>query len=209
MFTGIARGAYRVEVQDQDDGVRELSLALGDYGTNLSVGASVALNGVCLTVIAADDGDVRFEVGSETARITNLGELQDGGFVNVERSLRYGDEVGGHVLSGHVADVATVCRMARSGAEARLEFTVPAAWRSYVLKKGFIALNGCSLTVAEYDLKKGRGAVNLIPETLRRTNFPAVKSGDRLNLEVDSQTQTIVETVRNALSDPQWLESVR
>ncbi|MYD43922.1 MAG: riboflavin synthase subunit alpha [Gammaproteobacteria bacterium] len=209
MFTGIAHGAYRVSKVVRADGVQEFSVQLADYGQDLEIGASVALNGVCLTVVAVADDETKFEVGSETARITNLGRLRGGGFVNVERSLRFGDEIGGHLLSGHIATMAETCRMARSGADMQLQFLVPNPWRPYVMAKGFIALNGCSLTVAEYDRQSGIGSVNLIPETMRRTNFPAIQRGDPLNLEVDSHTQTIVETVRLALSDPAWLESVR
>lgn len=209
MFTGIAHGKYRAETKNRKDGILELSIELGSYGRDLVSGASVAINGVCLTVVSNADGVAHFDVVSETARISNLGELADNLYVNVERSFRVGDEVGGHILSGHIADVVTVKSYTRSGSEALLEFVVPEAWRQYVMPKGFIALNGCSLTVAEFDRESGIGSINLIPETLHRTTFDAVQKGDRLNLEVDAQTQAVVDTVRSMLSDKNWLQSIR
>ena len=209
MFTGIAHGKFRSAVRKQDDGILKLTLDLGGYGRDLAVGASVSVNGVCLTVVANTEGVASFEVASETALISNLGELTDGSNVNVERSFRIGDEVGGHILSGHVADVVTVQSNTVDGSEALLEFVVPEAWRRYLMPKGFVALNGCSLTVAEFDRQSGTGAINLIPETLRRTTFDEVAEGDRLNLEVDAQTQAVVDTVRAMMSDKKWLQSIQ
>lgn len=209
MFTGIAHGKYRAQLENQADGILRLRVDLGSYGRDCAIGASVAINGVCLTVISNTEDVVSFDIVSETARISNLGELADGSFVNVERSFRVGDEVGGHILSGHVADVVTVESNTLRGSEAQLEFNVPEAWRKYVMAKGFIALNGCSLTVAAFDRESGIGSINLIPETLRRTTFDNVANGDRLNLEVDSQTQAVVETVRAMMSDKNWIQSIQ
>lgn len=209
MYTGIAHGKYRAQVEKKEDGILEFSIDLGAYGQDLEVGASVAINGVCLTVVSNSGGVASFDIGSETARISNLGEIADGSFVNVERSFRVGDEVGGHILSGHVADVVKVESNELRGSEARLKFVVPEAWRQYVMPKGFVALNGCSLTVAEFDRESGLGSINLIPETLRRTTFQDVVKGDRLNLEVDSQTQAVVDTVRAVMSDKNWIQSIQ
>lgn len=209
MYTGIAHGKYRAQLKRQEDGILKLTIDLGSYGQDLTIGASVAINGVCLTVVSNLDGVVGFDIGSETARISNLGELSDGSYVNVERSFRVGEEVGGHILSGHIADVVIVESNERTGSEALLKFVVPEAWRSYVMPKGFVALNGCSLTVAEFNRETGVGSINLIPETLRRTTFDTVKRGDSLNLEVDSQTQAVVDTVHAMMSDKSWLQSIR
>ncbi|MCY4095226.1 MAG: riboflavin synthase subunit alpha [Gammaproteobacteria bacterium] len=209
MFTGIAHGKYRGDVCKQEDGSLKLSINLGSYGRDLELGASVAINGVCLTVVSISDSVSSFDIVSETARISNLGELVNGSYVNVERSFRVGDEIGGHILSGHVADVVVVESNERSGTEARLKFVVPEAWRQYVMPKGFIALNGCSLTVAEFDRDTGVGSINLIPETLQRTTFGTAKKGDLLNLEVDSQTQAVVDTVRAVMSDKDWVQSIK
>ena len=209
MYTGIAHGKYRVTVCKKGNGALKLTIDLGSYGRDLELGASVAVNGVCLTVVSKSDGVSSFDVVSETARISNLGELDSDSYVNVERSFRVGDEVGGHILSGHVADVAIVESIELRGAEALLKFTVPEAWRQYVMPKGFVALNGCSLTVAEFDRETGVGSINLIPETLQRTTFGTFKEGDRLNLELDSQTQAIVDTVRAVMSDKSWIKSIK
>ena len=208
MFTGITHGTFQVNVHRSGD-LLQLGINLGTYGRHLNVGASVAINGVCLTVVSIQDKEATFDVASETARITNLGFLQDKANVNVERSFKVGDEVGGHILSGHVAACVDVVEFQRSNQEASMTFQVPERWRSYLITKGFVALNGCSLTIAEFDRKRGIGSVNLIPETLRRTTFSETVTGDRLNLEVDSQTQTIVETVREILRDREWADSVR
>lgn len=209
MFTGIAHGKYRTNVSKQSDGVLKLTIDLDSYGEDLKIGASVAINGVCLTVVSISDGVASFEVGTETARISNLGELSDGSYVNVERSFRVGDEVGGHILSGHVADVVTVESNVIRKSESTLEFRIPATWRQYVMPKGFVALNGCSLTVAELDRESGIASINLIPETLRRTTFDEVSKGDRLNLEVDSQTQAVVDTVRSMMFNKNWRQSIQ
>lgn len=209
MFTGIAHGKYRTNISKQSDGILKLTIDLDSYGEDLKIGASVAINGVCLTVVSISDGVASFEVGTETARISNLGELSDGSYVNVERSFRVGDEVGGHILSGHVADVVTVESNVIRKSESTLEFRIPATWRQYVMPKGFVALNGCSLTVAELDRESGIASINLIPETLRRTTFDEVSKGDRLNLELDSQTQAVVDTVRSMMSDTNWLQSIQ
>lgn len=209
MFSGIAHGKYRANVCQRQDRPFQLSIDLDAYGRDLEIGASVSINGVCLTVVSIANGVAVFDVGSETAQISNLGDLATGSFVNVERSIRVGDEIGGHILSGHVADVVEVERNELRGSEALLEFVVPEAWRQYVMPKGFIALNGCSLTVADFDRKTGVGSVNLIPETLRRTTFSSLKKGDLVNLEVDSQTQTVVDTVRALMSDKNWLQSIQ
>ena len=209
MYTGIAHGKYRAQVKRQEDGILKLTIDLGSYGQDLAIGASVSINGVCLTVVSNSGGVASFDIGSETARISNLGELSDGSYVNVERSFRFGDEVGGHILSGHVADVVTVESNTLRGTESLLEFVVPVAWRQYVMPKGFVALNGCSLTVAEFDRESGIGSINLIPETLRRTTFQDVVKGDRLNLEVDSQTQAVVDTVHAVMADKNWIQSLQ
>ena len=207
MFTGITRLKAPATIRMQD-GLRQITVDLAGYGEEISLGASVAINGVCLTVVSIKGSHLTFDVATETAQITNLGDIQDGDLVNIERSYRVGDEIGGHILSGHVADCVEVVAMKRSDTEARLSFLVPDQWCRYLMPKGFVALNGCSLTVADYDRSQGLGSVNLIPETLRQTNFDTVKEGDFLNLEVDSQTQTIVDTVTELLSDKEWIESV-
>jgi len=176
-------------------------LALGDLADGLEGGASVALNGCCVTAVDLDGDTVRFDLVRETLANTNLGDLEAGSSVNVERSFRVGDEVGGHILSGHVAAAVEVVDVAAEPGHRRVTVAIPDPWMRYVVDKGFVALNGASLTIAELDREQGTITVSLIPETLARTTFDEVAVGDRLNLEVDPRTQAIVDTVRSMLPD--------
>jgi riboflavin synthase len=128
--------------------------------------------------------------------------------VNVERSLKFGDEIGGHVLSGHVADVVTVAQIDTGANERTIWFDVAAQWLPYLFHKGFVALDGASLTIAQVDRTRGRIAVSLIPETIVRTTLGRVVVGDRVNLEVDAQTQAIVSTVERLMRDAEFRRAV-
>lgn len=132
----------------------------------IQIGASVALNGTCLTVVAQDGDALRFDVIGETLRRTNLGLLAEGSAVNFERSARVGDEIGGHTVSGHVQTTARVASITDTEKNRRLEFELrDAGWAKYILPKGFVSVDGCSLTVGEVTEKTF--SVYLIPETLR------------------------------------------
>lgn len=200
MFTGIVQGICTV-ADVQAAAVTRLGIALGELGAGLEGGASVAVNGVCLTVASIDDGVASFDVIAQTRAATNLGGLQRGSVVNVERSFRVGDEVGGHILSGHIAATAAVREVKTTPGNTVVTATVPDPWLRYLMAKGFVALNGASLTIQELDRRGGTISVALIPETLARTTFGAVVVGDELNLEVDSQTQAVVDTVTALLPD--------
>lgn len=204
MFTGIVQGLCRVVAVDDEPGLRRLRIDLADLSAALSTGASVAVNGTCLTATALAGNSATFDVIAETVAHTNLGDLTVGDVVNIERSLRFGDEIGGHVLSGHVADVVSVARIDAGPALRTLWFDVPARWMVYLFHKGFVALDGASLTIAAIDRARNRIAVSLIPETIERTTLGRVREGDRVNLEIDTQAQAIVTTVERVLSDPEW-----
>ena len=178
-----------------------IRVALGRHAEGLRPGASVAINGVCLTAVRVCDQDASFEVVAQTRRTTNLGALRVGAAVNVERSFRVGDEVGGHVLSGHVAATCEVLAVGADPDDRFVVAAVPEAWMPYLLPKGFVALNGASLTVAELDRAAATLRVNLVPETLARTTFGEVRVGDALNIEVDARTQAVVDTVRRLLPE--------
>jgi len=208
MFTGIVQALCPVVGVRDDAGLRRLAIALDDLARELSVGASVAINGVCLTVTHVNQDIVHFDVIRETLDRTNLADLAVGRRVNVERSLRFGDEIGGHVVSGHVSDVVRVVDVVNAGNERRVTFQVPPRWMNYLHYKGFVALDGASLTISGVDANLGRISVSLIPETVGRTTLGSASVGDRINLEIDSQTQTIVETVERVLSDPNWRRRV-
>jgi riboflavin synthase len=204
MFTGIVqRLCSVVEIRD-DDGVKRLDVDLAELAAGLATGASVAVNGVCLTATGVAGARVGFDVIQETLAHTNLGLLRDGDLVNVERSLKFGDEIGGHVLSGHVADVVKVARVESAEGVRNLWFDVASKWMIYLFHKGFVALDGASLTIASIDRDRHRIAVSLIPETIRRTTLGTATVGRVVNLEVDPQLQAVVGTVERLLKDPAW-----
>lgn len=209
MFTGIVQGVCPVVSCETHAGIAHVAVDLDDLARGLELGASIAINGACVTVTEIDGSLVGFDLIKETIELSNLGELTAGTTVNVERSFRVGDEVGGHILSGHVASVAVVTHIKSDDGHRLVTMAVPREWMAYLMLKGFVALNGVSLTIAEVDRSAATIAVSLIPETLARTTFGRVEVGDRINLEVDSQTQAIVDTVRAALQDESLLEAIR
>jgi riboflavin synthase len=202
LFTGIVQARCKVSDVADEENLRRIGLRLGDLASDLAPGASVAVNGVCLTATHIDRGVAWFDVIEETLRRTNLGLITRDSLVNVERSMRVGDEIGGHVLSGHVVDMVTVARV-EGGANRRvIWFSVARDWTPYLIHKGFVALDGASLTVSSID--DATFAVSLIPETIARTSLGSVDVGDRVNLELDSQTQAVVSTITRLLADPGW-----
>lgn len=209
MFTGIVQGLCRVAAVTDEPGLRRLQLQLDDLASGLQLGASVAVNGTCLTATFVEKGRVGFDVIRESIARSNLGGLAVGDLVNVERSLKFGDEIGGHVLSGHVADVVTVAQIDTGPRERTVWFDVPREWLAFLFHKGFVALDGASLTISAIERERGRISVSLIPETIERTTLGRVVVGDRVNLEIDVQTQTIVSTVERLLNDPDWRRQMR
>lgn len=206
MFTGIVQDLRAVEaVESTATGVR-LDIALGPLAQDLQLGASVAINGTCLTVTSVSNTLVSFDVIPETLELTNLGTLRAGEFVNIERSYRVGDEVGGHIVSGHVTGQAKVAEIAGGDKETRIWFEVPAQAIDSLLMKGFVALDGASLTISNIDRDASRIEVSLIPETLARTTLGRIAPGGYVNLEVDQQTAAIVTTVERVLASDQWLD---
>ena len=209
MFTGIVARVCSVVDVDDSDSATGLRIKLGQLCEGLVDGASVAVNGVCLTVAERLKGEAKFYVIPATASLTNLGDCKPGSGLNIERSLKIGSEIGGHVLSGHICDTVQVVETPDTPEGSAIVFEVSKQWRRFLFPKGFIALNGVSLTLAEFDREKGIGRVNLIPETLERTNLGNVQPGDVLNLEVDSQTQSIVETTESFLREnSSWVRSI-
>ena len=199
MFTGIVQGLGEVTHIVDRDGIRHLQVRLpSGRDQGLETGASVAINGVCLTVVGWNQQGVQFDVIDETLRLTNLGALDIGYLVNVERAARFGDEIGGHVLSGHIHGQAEVIEVVETEGNLAVWWHVPEGLRKYVLPKGYVSLNGCSLTVGATE-RDGQLSIHLIPETRELTTFGRVAVGDVLNLEIDSQTQAIVDTVERVL----------
>lgn len=199
MFTGIVQGAAEVVGIDEKERFRTHRIRMPAGQTaGLAPGASVAHNGCCLTVVAVDGELVSFDLMQETLRVTNLGELGIGDKVNVERAARFGDEIGGHQMSGHIICTAEVTRVIESQNNRQVWFRMPDALMKYVFTKGYIGVDGISLTIG--DVEGSDFNVNLIPETLARTNMASRRPGDRVNIEIDPQTQAIVDTVERVLA---------
>lgn len=203
MFTGIVQGVARIDRITDRPGLRSLRLAFPPgFATGLEIGASVAVDGVCLTVTALHADAAEFDVMQQTLAITTLGSYAEGAPVNVERAARDGAEIGGHPLSGHVDFTAQLAEVRASENNHVLRIAVPPEWLRYIFAKGYIAINGASLTIAAVDRDASCFEVWLIPETLRMTVFGHKTAGAALNIEIERQTQVIVDTVCNLLQDP-------
>jgi riboflavin synthase len=206
MFTGIVQGVAQVaEIHDRA-GLRSFTLALpAGFDDGLAIGASVSVDGVCLTVTSRPAPDqANFDVMQQSLALTTLGTLATGSRINVERAAKDGAEIGGHPLSGHVDLRATLGAIRQPENNHVLRIDVPAPWMRYVFAKGYIAVNGASLTVAEAErAADGSGwfEVWLIPETLRMTSFGDKRVGDALNIEIERQTQVFVDTVRASVEE--------
>ena len=202
MFTGIVQTkAQLTQIRDKAQ-FRQLTIMPGpEYLQQLQRGASIAINGVCLTVTDFDSaaGWVMFDVIAETLRKTNLGQLNTGDAVNFERSLSFGSELGGHIVSGHIQTTAVITQLDKSADNCDMRLTLAPECMRYILSKGFIAVEGCSLTVGE--TYADGFSLYLIPETLAITTLGQKQVGDRLNIELDQQTQTIVQTVERIMAE--------
>ncbi len=184
MFTGIIQKIGTVRHIEDRQGGKRLHLEIAPWERPFEDGESIAVNGVCLTL--ADRGEAGvlvFDVLEETLRKTNLGALREKGTVNLERALRYGDALGGHLVSGHVDARGTVRAVSAAGGDLRVEISAPASVYLNLVEQGSIACDGISLTVAE--LLKDSFAVHLIPTTLRETIWGEIREGDAINLEAD------------------------
>lgn len=199
MFTGIVQASCEVVNIIKNKKLHTIELAIeASLREGLCIGASVATNGVCLTVTKISDDRVFFDVMEETLKLTNLSSLSNGDRVNVERSLTFGGEIGGHLLSGHVQTLAQIIKLEQETGRYVISLAIDKQWRDYIFNKGFIGVNGCSLTVGK--LTQEGCEVYLIPETLKLTNLSERVVGDELNIEIDSQTQVIVDTVTRIMA---------
>jgi riboflavin synthase len=200
MFSGIVFGKYSVQAVELEPSLVHLSIELEPcLVEGLKKGASVSVDGTCLTVVNIQEQVVSFDLIEETLRCTTLSQLKPGCPVNIERSLKFGDEIGGHLLSGHVVGTASIERIIEKNGQREVWFRCNPDWMEAILPKGFIAIDGASLTVVGVE-REGCFSVHLIPETLRVTTLGQKEVGDLVNLELDSQTQTIVATVKRYLT---------
>ncbi|MBF9045343.1 riboflavin synthase [Rhodobacterales bacterium HKCCE4037] len=183
MFTGIITDLGTIRSLEHRGDLRARIETAYDMET-VDLGASIACNGVCLTVVAmgADWFDV--DISAESVSKTNIGDWAEGGRLNLERALKVGDELGGHLVSGHVDGVAEIVNMAEEGDSTRFTFEAPEALARFIAPKGSVALDGTSLTVNE--VEGTRFGVNIIPHTKAVTTWGTAREGDRVNLEIDT-----------------------
>jgi riboflavin synthase len=198
MFTGIVQGIASITAISQGESVTKVSIKLSET-ENLRIGASVSIDGVCLTVTSINDSIVDFDIIAETLQRTTLSDLETGSQVNFERALRYGDELGGHLLSGHIMSAGLIHSITENGEGKDISIIAPPALQKYIIEKGFVAIDGISLTVGA--VQSNIFALHLIPETLRMTTLATKQEGDAVNIEIDSNTQTIVSTVERMLAE--------
>ncbi len=202
MFTGIVQGVASIANITDKPGLRSFTLAFpAGFCKDLEIGASVAVDGVCLTVTATQGDTAEFDVMQQTLNISTLGGYVQDGHINVERAARDGAEIGGHPLSGHVDFTAQIAAIRLLENNHVIRFAVAPEWLRYIFAKGYIAINGASLTVAEVHRQEGWFEVWLIPETLRMTVFVEKKQGDSVNIEIERATQVVVDTVRSMLQE--------
>ena len=195
MFTGIVTDIGRIERLQRQGDLRARIATSQDTGT-IEIGASIACDGVCLTVVALGQGWFEVDVSAETLSKSTLGRWGEGARVNLERSLRVGDELGGHIVSGHVDGVATIREMHDEGGSTRFVFEAPAELSRFIAPKGSVALNGTSLTVNE--VAGATFGVNMIPHTREVTTWGASRIGDMVNLEIDTMARYVARLAETA-----------
>lgn len=200
MYTGIVQGLEKVVDIRQGNGFITIIVSNeNQFFQDVFIGASVAINGVCLTVTTIDQklNQIHFDISNVTLALTTLKSLQVGDEVNVERSAKVGAENGGHNLYGHIEGTAIIKNLEHRGETYHIDIQIPDGNIKYFFLKGFIGLNGCSLTVNRVDRANSEISIDLIPETLRLTTWKDAKVGDEVNYEIDQTTRTLVDTLEN------------
>tara|TARA_A200000113_G_scaffold211914_1_gene212996 strand:- start:24101 stop:24709 length:609 start_codon:yes stop_codon:yes gene_type:complete len=200
MFTGIVQGTGTIIDINKNNSVLTLNIKVPQpIAKKLTIGDSLAVDGVCLTVTSISDVNVSFDVVNETQNRTIISNYNKNSVINLETSLEFGQQVGGHLVSGHVQALGTIKEVEINGDTKNILFEIPDDCCKYIFEKGYIAINGCSLTIGK--VIKNTFYVHLIPETLRATNLDNLIYGDTVNLELDQNTITIVDTTERMLSN--------
>ena len=199
MFTGIVQGIRKISLVSDIEGVRKLRIQLDDLSENLEHGASVAVNGVCLTAVKFSQGWAEFDIIQETLNRSNLSALKSGDSVDIERACSYGDEVGGHRVSGHVDCMGIIKKIYNSPNNRDVVVSCDKKWLAYLIPKGWITVDGVSLTVV--DVGDNWFSISLIPETLKQTVLGLKTEGQKVNLEFDHTVKIIVHTIERMLPE--------
>ncbi|PPI88143.1 riboflavin synthase [Candidatus Pantoea edessiphila] len=199
MFTGIVQGIAEIVYVEKKNIPYKYTIKLPkELILDLNLGSSVMINGCCLTVNNIDNFCVSFYLIKETLEVSNLNYLCMGDMVNIERAVKINHEIGGHLMSGHVITTAEICEIIKSNSNYTLYFKVKDSnTMKYIFRKGFIGIDGISLTVG--NISEKIFCVFLVPETLKRTTIGNKKLGYYANIEIDSYTQGIVDTVENLM----------
>jgi riboflavin synthase len=206
VFSGIVETQSRVLSARRDRELVIIDVERPENFDDLSIGDSVATSGVCLTVEKFDSKTITFALGAETLKITGWTEAKlQGAHVNLERSLRLGDRIHGHMVSGHVDATGEIAAVVDLGGSVRLDVKAPPQLLRYVWKKGSWAVNGVSLTINEVEGQIV--SMTLIPETLRRTNLGELKKGDPVNLEIDMMARGMVAFLESAKAEGRLTEN--
>ena len=200
MFTGIVQGTGTIIDTNKNNSVLNLNIKVPQpIAKKLTIGDSLAVDGVCLTVTRISDVNVSFDVVNETQNRTIISDYNKNSVINLETSLEFGQQVGGHLVSGHVQALGTIKEVEIDGDTKNILLEIANNYSKYISEKGYVAINGCSLTIGK--VIKNTFYVHLIPETLRATNLDNLIYGDRVNLELDQNTITIVDTTERILSN--------
>ena len=198
MFTGIVTGKGHIQkIIKFKDYITLIIKAPKGFSKNLLKGASDSVNGVCLTVKKSKTDALEFDVIEETLDKTNLKNISRSSKVNLERSMTANTEIGGHLVSGHIHGTGEVVKVINKQETKDLQIKIPARLREYFFYKGYVALNGCSLTIGK--VLKSSFYIHLIPETVSVTTFKEIKKGDLINIEVEQATINTVETVKRVM----------
>ena len=194
MFSGIIEAMGRISAVESRGGGRSLVVASPKYWADARTGASVAVDGVCLTVTRVRGDEASFDVIAETLRRSTLEEARPGGLVNLQKALAVGERIDGHFVQGHVDAVGTIVKVEQSDRESLWWFSTEAEARPYIVPKGSIAIDGISLTIA--DVRDTLFSVALIPTTLAQTTLGHKRAGDKVNIETDILARTVIHYLR-------------
>ena len=199
MFSGIVSHKSKVlKVENFSDIVRIHISTPKNFNKGLKKGASVSVNGVCLTSKDNGSKNLKFDVIEETLSKTNLKHILKGDIVNLERSIKASSEIGGHLMSGHIHFTGEVKKIFDKENTKDMKISISKEYSDYILEKGYIGVNGCSLTIGK--IFKDQFNIHLIPETLKVTNLEKLEEKDLVNIEIDQTTIAIVDTVKKTLA---------
>ena len=199
MFSGIVQTVGKIESIKDKNHIKTIRIEThGDYLEDIAIGQSVSVDGVCLSLVKKNKEYCEFEAVEETINRTTLGSYKQGTKVNLEKSLKFGDTVGGHFVSGHIHTRGRIVEVELIGESKNILVEIEEKWIKYLTEKGYISVNGASITIGK--VSKNTFYVHLIPETLRTTNLDELIYGKYVNLEFDQTTIAIVDTTERLIN---------